>query len=59
MEKWQVRIEEKLGYLDDLIRNHVMTQLERLNGRMWRLVFTMVSALAALSVALLLALMRG
>lgn len=58
MEKWQVRIEEQLSHLDDLIRNHVMTQLEKLNGRMWRFVFTLVSILGALSVALLLALLR-
>ena len=57
-EERQIRIEQKLNHLDGFVRNHVMGLLDKLNGRMWKLIFAMVGILGALSISLIMALLR-
>jgi len=56
--RWQAKVDEKLKHLEELIQNHIVSRLDKINGRMWRLIFTLLAILGGLSIALITALMK-
>lgn len=56
--RWQVKIDEKLEHLEEIIQNHVISRLDRLNGRQWKLTFALLTILGGLSITLIMALIK-
>lgn len=56
--RWQAKIDEQLASLNKFVRNDLASQLKTLNGRMWKLIFTLLAILGGLSITLIAALMK-
>jgi len=56
--RWMAKVDEKLKHLEELIQNHIVSRLDKINGRMWKLIFTLLAILGGLSIALITALMK-
>jgi len=56
--RWQTKIDVQLAELDKFVRNDLASQIKTLNGRMWKLIFTLLAILGGLSIALITALMK-
>jgi hypothetical protein len=56
--RWQAKIDEKLKHIEEVIQNHIVSRLDKLNARMWKLIFTLLMILGGLSVALITALFK-
>lgn len=48
----------KIENLEQFLSNHVITRLDKLNGRLWKLMFSLFAILGTLSIALILALVK-
>ena len=49
---------QKLENLEKYLINDIRSRLDKLNGRIWRLLFAILAILASLSIALILALLK-
>lgn len=56
--RWQAKVDEKLKHLEEVIQNHIVSQLNKINGRMWKLIFALLAILGGLSIALITALVK-
>lgn len=56
--RWQEKINGELEHLKDIIENHIVSRLDKINGRMWKLIFTLLAILGGLSIALITALFK-
>jgi len=49
---------QKIENLEKYLINDIKSRLDKLNGRIWRLLFAILAILASLSIALILALLK-
>jgi len=49
---------QKVENLEQFLTNHIVTRLDKLNGRQWKLMFSLIGILGSLSLALILALVK-
>ena len=63
--RWQIKVEERIKHVEDMLMNHVISRLDRIDKRFdkldkrdWKIIFTILGILGTLSVALILALLK-
>jgi len=56
--RWQAKVDAKLEHLEEVIQNHIVSRLDKINGRQWKLTFALLTILGGLSIALIMALIK-